>query len=113
MTTYTWSVTDIETKNTESLNDVIMFVSWRITATADNGNSVYYEDKFPFDPLDIDSDNFISLSEVTEEIIIEWLKARIYSTYENEMYADLTTQLANLADPLVKHTSGSLPWETA
>lgn len=73
-TTFTWDVQNVDLLDTHNGNENVVFrVVWKCTATADDGKT---KSQIGVVELDVNSTSteFISISEVTKEMIVGWVK---------------------------------------
>jgi len=102
--TYTWDFPQLDTAPSEgALSDVVKTIHWRITAVSDT------ETNAEGAPLSVsaygtasageaDADNFTAFDSLTKD----WCKAKVLASLdktEEEMQANLDTQIENLANP--------------
>ena len=76
-TSFIWDVQNVDLLDTHNGNENVVFrVVWKCTATADDGKS-----KSQIGVVELDVNNtstqFISISEVTKEMIIGWVKDKV------------------------------------
>lgn len=108
---YTWKVLSLKRKNTSDFDGVIIQVIWNKIGVDSNGNDGVYLGSTSFDLATIDPDNFISYSDLTEEVIIEWIKSSIDDEYEANIHKLIADQIDEKASAVVQINSG-FPWET-
>jgi hypothetical protein len=76
-TTFTWDIQNVDLLDSHNGNeDVVFRVVWQCTATADNGKT---KSQIGIVELDVNntSTEFISVAEVTKEMIINWVKSSV------------------------------------
>lgn len=76
-TTFTWDVQNVDLLDSHNGNENVVFrVVWQCTATADDGKS-----KSQIGVVELDVNNtstqFISIADVTKEMIIDWVKSAV------------------------------------
>jgi hypothetical protein len=105
-TTYTWEVTNLESFETiNELTSVVSIIHWTLRAE-DGFNSTAVNGTVNLDAPD--TNNFVNYSDLTQEQVISWVKAKLGIKLENEYYQYLDQKLAELAKPAVITTP--LPW---
>lgn len=74
--TYTWKIVGMKVKNqSDNINDLVVGVRWRVTAEDENGNIAHVNAGSVIRPA-VDPDYvYTPLEELTEEQVIEWVKA--------------------------------------
>jgi hypothetical protein len=88
--TYSWKVTSIRVKQQETLSDVVVQTYWEKIGVDEFGNEGKFSGATPFSEKNIDPGQFIPFEQLTEEIIISWIKAVVvgeYETHVNEVIA--------------------------
>lgn len=101
MTTYTWHVADLERHTADG---AVYTVHWTCTATNANKTAGSYGS------IGLDApepDNMIPFEQLTEEIVIGWVKEKLGAEGVANIEASLDNQLAELIAPT---TASGLPW---
>lgn len=102
----TWSIDKVLTSPSHNnLTNVVREVHWRCTGV--DGEATH----FSYGRVDydiVDGDNFTPYEELTEEQVIDWVKASLGTEYV-QFTEDLVTRLVSeIVTPLKKETD--LPW---
>jgi len=104
MATYTWDFPQLDTAPSEgALSDVVKTIHWRITAVSDTetnaeGQPISVSAYGTASAGEADADNFTAFDSLTKD----WCKAKVLASLdktEEEMQANLDTQIENLANP--------------
>lgn len=76
--TYTWKVLSLSVRD-ESLDhpNAVVVVKWRKTGTDQDGNTSYFEGSTPFSAIDVPPENYIPFNQLTEEVVLGWVKSKI------------------------------------
>jgi len=102
--TYTWDFPQLDTAPSEgALSDVVKTIHWRITAVSDTetnaeGQPISVSAYGTASAGEADADNFTAFDSLTKD----WCKAKVLASLdktEEEMQANLDTQIENLANP--------------
>ena len=101
MITYTWKITGLKAKERDGLEDCVTNVGIEVTAE-ENGNIADFSTEMILE--NPDSDNFTPFNELTEEVVIDWMKAIL----EDHVQEILSTKLAAASNPTLIKTA--LPW---
>lgn len=106
--TYTWTVTSLKVKD-EGLNkNAVVQTYWKKVGTDENGNTGEFIGATPFTSSTMPAgDTFVPFEELTEEIVIGWIKDVVVGDYEkhvNEKIANQIDQKVNLVQ------EKALPW---
>lgn len=107
---YTWKVLSIKKKNTTNLDGVIIQATWKKTGVDKNGNDGVFLGSTPFELSTVDPDNFVSYSDLTEEIILGWIQSIVVEGYEEHVNKLIAEQIEEKASNAVEINSG-FPWE--
>lgn len=103
----TWKIDSLETKPTVGdFQDVVYTAHWRVYGTEDvHTASVYGSMTLTFDP---NTSNFVPYEQLTEEVIVGWVKDAMGSSQVQSIEDNLQSQIDNLKHPPV--VTKSLPW---
>ena len=96
--TYNWKLLRFSKKNNSelNLNNVIVQTYWSKTGTNEDGISATFVGGTPFVLSQVDPDNFIPYENLTEEIVLSWIKsANNANTYIDEVIDDMIDQQVN------------------
>ena len=114
--TYEWKITSLKKVDNPSieLNDIIVQTHWTCTGTDVNGNSGTFSGATPFEPDQADPDNFTTYENLTEAIIIDWIKQVVNSNpmYKEHIDGQIQKQIDVIVRPIVEITGDALPWVT-
>lgn len=106
---YTWSIKCIGVKDYGEFKNVVLNVNWSKKGTNDIGMMGYYGDTSKLIiPEAFNSDSFVTFENLTEELLITWVK----STISNEDYANelISEQIQNQMNPMRYLVNDDLPW---
>ncbi len=106
--TYTWKVTGLKTATIAGTSDVVVQTYWKKIGADEAGNLGEFVGATPFPPETIPGDGtFVPFSELTEEMVLEWIKGVVVGAYEEHVNDRIAREIARnqnqLADAL-------LPW---
>lgn len=84
---YEWKVVKLGTKNQvnssgDTLENAVIEVKWKKTGTDLSGNEATYLGRTTLSAVDTSADSFVSLDSLTEETVINWVKATIDEPHE-------------------------------
>lgn len=82
--TYTWEITGIKTKNETNgdgivLPNAICQTYWKCTGTDENGASATFMGATPFSAANVSESDFELFDNLTEELVLGWVKAYVDS----------------------------------
>lgn len=103
--TYTWQITSLRTKTEgDNLNSVVQ-TYWKKIGTDENGNSGTFEGATPFSAASVPAGEFIPFAELTEEIVLDWIKSAVVGDYEQHVNTKIEEKINSsiISQP-------ALPW---
>ena len=108
---YTWSIKCLGLRDYGEFKNVVVNVNWTKTGTNDLGIIGYYGSTSELIiPEAFNSDTFITYENLTEELLLTWVKSII--TNEDEEYANklIFDQIDNQMNPMRYAIDDKLPW---
>jgi hypothetical protein len=105
---YTWEITSIKKKDTENLSDVIFQVYWKKIGTDENGNIGEFSGATPLDVDDLNNDEFLNYENLTEEIVLGWVKSIVIGDYERHV----NDQIKRKINLQINTEINSFPWSS-
>jgi hypothetical protein len=114
--TYEWKVKNLKkATNANDLSDVIIGTQWIVTAINENGYSASFNGATPFKPENINSDNFVSFEDLTEEQVIGWIKPVVSGStslpgYWEHIMGQIEKEIKRDTQVHVELLAGDLPW---
>lgn len=110
-TNFTWWVSSMYTASgVPDMPDYVAMVTWRLTAT-DGKNTVEVGNNAQFPETESDP-NFIPYSNLTQEIVLNWVKDQLGTDGVEFYKAKAQAQLDELAKPPLVPEYTPLPWST-
>jgi hypothetical protein len=104
----TWRIEQLTTKPTIDGNqDVVVMASWRIIGLDGTHTASVYGSSAFTSPTP-GSTEYIPYSELTEDIIIQWVKASLGEAMVTDLEASVDSQIADQVTP--KQQNLPLPW---
>jgi hypothetical protein len=113
--TYDWKLTGLKKQNTDTLSDVIVGTRWKITATDENGHSGVFNGATPFEPQDLNGDGFVDYQDLTEELVLEWVKEYVSGSnrstnYMNHINQQIQKQIDHVKYANLEVSEEDMPW---
>lgn len=110
--TYTWEVTGLRTRDElnaegEVLPGAVVQTYWKVVGTDEAGNTGSFTGATPFTAKDVPAGEFVAFSELTEEVVLEWIKAVVEKDKAYKMHID--SRILNEIDQ-TKTKDALLPW---
>lgn len=111
--TYTWKVTGIKVRdevnaNGETLPKAVCQTYWNKVGVDSNGNEGTFSGATPFTAANIPADQFVPFDQLTEEVVLGWIKAIVVGGYEVHVNGMIAKQIADKSI-----TEQSMPWAPA
>lgn len=108
---YTWKLTSLKKRNSGSLNGVVFQTYWQKTGTDENGNTGSFSGATPFDPAQIDPNNFTAFDQLTEETVLGWIQGVVTGSYEQHVNEQIQRQIDEKVNASEEVGSGKFPWD--
>ncbi len=107
---YTWQLTSLKRKDTPDLKNIVVQTYWKKTGTDKNGNEGSFSGATPFDLSSVDPTKFTSYKDLTEEMVLGWIKSVVVGDYERHVNEQIENQIENTVSPTTSVTGG-FPWQ--
>lgn len=91
--TYTWKVTGMKGLDTPNDPNTIIQTYWTKTGTDAEGNEGTFSGATPFNPADINPENFVPFAQLTEAIVLGWIQALVVGSYEEHVNGQIQKQI--------------------
>jgi hypothetical protein len=75
--TYEWKLTGLKKQNSDNVDEAIVGTNWKLTATDEDGNVGTFTGATPFNINTVNTASFVPYSELTEEIVLGWVKNHV------------------------------------
>ena len=115
--TYTWAIKSLKKQDDPSaeLDDIIVQTYWECTGTDADGNSGTFSGATPFEPDQVDPDNFTAYEALTETQVLGWVKDVVNNNagYKAHIDEQIQKQIDAIVRPTTEVNSGDLPWADA
>jgi hypothetical protein len=112
--TYEWKLIGLKKQNTQNLSDVIIGTQWKLTGTDEDGNSGIFNGATPFPVQDLNGDGFIDYRDLTEELVLGWIKNHVSgstpSNYMNHINQQIQKQIDSVKFTTIDVNEVDLPW---
>lgn len=106
--TYTWKVTEVNTRNENDFENAIVQTRWEKIGTDEDGNTGTFSGATPFTTEGMDPDNFVPFNELTEETVLGWIQGIVVGSYEEHVNGRILEGINSTKNPI--NTSVTLPW---
>lgn len=109
---YTWKLERLKRKSTSGITNAVIQTNWTKTGTDENGVSGTFSGSTPFPLESVDSENFVSYENLTEEKILEWIKSVVVGGYEEHVNEQIAKQIEEQVNPEIEDGDSDFPWTT-
>jgi hypothetical protein len=103
---YTWKVTSLKVRDEGDHTNAVVQTHWQKIGTDDNGNEGIFSGVTPLTSVNVPDGEFIPFEELTEETVLEWIKAGV-SSYEEHVNSKIVEQIQDKVNPV---SESKLPW---
>jgi hypothetical protein len=112
--TYTWKIRSLKKQDDPSaeLDDIIVQTYWECTGTDSDGNSGTFNGATPFEPDQVDPDNFTTYENLTEAQVLSWIQDVVNTndSYKEHINQQIQKQIDAIVRPTVEVNADALPW---
>lgn len=108
MINYTWKIHAITKRTINSVDSVVFTVVWEKFGIDSDGYSGSVKMAANFNIDDIDESSFVPYEELTEEILIEWIKNFIDEETVNQ---SIEEEIEKSRSNWIQVNDGNLPWQ--
>jgi hypothetical protein len=107
---YTWKLKSIKKTNVGSLENAIVQSYWLCTGTDEDGNTGEFNGATPFTPTDANNDGFIDYKDLTEDVVLGWVKDSVYKNGFDHVKRMIEKQINSKKVPIEEVKEEDLPW---
>jgi hypothetical protein len=86
--TYTWKLTGLKKQTTAVFDDLVIGTRWKVTGTDEDGFEGSFDGATPLDIPDADEAGYIPYEELTEELVLGWIKQTVSGSNPATNYWD-------------------------
>ena len=112
--TYEWKLIGLKKQDSENVNEAIVGTNWKITATDEDGNVGTFTGATPFSISTINTGSFVPYHELTEEIVLGWVKNHVSGSaptnYMDHINGVILKEIASKKWVSVTVSETDLPW---
>jgi hypothetical protein len=112
--TYEWKLIGLKKQDSENVNEAIVGTNWKITATDEDGNVGTFTGATPFSISTVNTGSFIPYNELTEDIVIGWVKNHVSGSgptnYMEHIDKQIQKEIAANKWVSVQVDEANLPW---
>lgn len=107
---YTWKLNSLKKRNVGNLTGVVFQTYWTKSGTDENGHTGSFSGATPFDPAKLDPNNFTTWENLTEETVLNWIKAVVVDDYEKHVNDQIQRQIDEKLNAHEEIGEGKFPW---
>lgn len=108
---YTWKITGLKRLNSPDIQNIVVQTYWKKIGTDSDGNIGEFNGGTYFEPSNINVDEFIKYEDLTEEIVLEWVKRVVVGIYDENVNREIEKQIYRKLNPIIE-TNKEFPWST-
>jgi len=108
---YTWQITGLKRLNSPDIQNIVVQTYWKKIGTDSDGNIGEFSGATPFESSSVNVDEFIGYEDLTEEMVLEWIKGIVVGSYEEHVNQQIQKQIDKKINPLIE-TNNEFPWGT-
>jgi hypothetical protein len=108
--TYTWKLTSLKKIDKHGLEEAIFQTYWKKIGTDEDGNEGEFSGATPFDISKVDPNEYIPYNELTEEIVLGWIKPVVVNEYEKHVNEQIQKAIDAKKYSTVEVQADSMPW---
>lgn len=112
--TYNWTLVGLKKQNTNALSDVIVGTQWKLVGTNEDGHTGTFNGATPFEIQDLNNDGFVDYRDLTEELVLGWIKNYVSGSaptnYMNHINQQIQKQIDHVKYVNMDVAETDLPW---
>ena len=112
--TYTWKIRSLKKQDDPSaeLNDIIVQTYWECTGTDEDDNSGTFHGATPFEPDQVDPEEFTAYEDLTEAQVLSWIQDGVNGNpnYKAHIDEQIQKQIDAIVRPTIDVNTDALPW---
>ena len=110
--TYEWKLTGLRKQDTADITNLVIGTRWTCTGTDEDGTTGKFDGATPFDAPDEGQEGFVPYEELTEELVLSWIKSYVDSqpSYWEHINERIQKQIDETKWSKEDVTTENLPW---
>lgn len=110
--TYAWALKSLKKADIGGMSGVIVQTHWTCTGTDEDGDSGTFHGATPFNPEEVDPDNFTAYESLTEAQVLGWIQSIVVGNYKDHVDAQINKQILNTKNPAQDVAEDQFPWSS-
>lgn len=108
--TYTWALKSLKKADLGDLTGVIVQTHWTCTGTDADGDDGTFHGATPFNPAEVDPENFTAYEDLTEAQVLSWIKGVVVGAYKDHVDQQIMKQITEKKTTIEEVAEGQFPW---
>lgn len=108
--TYTWALKSLKKADIGDLAGVVVQTTWTCTGEDEDGDSGTFNGATPFNPAEVDPENFTAYENLTEAQILGWIQGVVVGSYKEHVDEQIMKQIQAKKTPIDEVADGQFPW---
>ena len=112
--TYEWKLTGLKKQDTADITELVVGTQWKLIGTNSNGTTGTFSGATPLDIPDADEAGFIPYEELTEEVVLGWIKNVVSgsgsSNYMPHINEQIIKQITQTEYVIKDISENDMPW---
>ena len=112
--TYEWKLTGLRKQNSDTVEEAIIGTSWKLIGTDEDGNTGTFTGATPFNINTINTGSFVPYNELTEDIVLGWVKNHVSGSgstnYMEHINGQIQKEITSKKWTKTEVSEGDLPW---
>ena len=111
MKIYIWNITNLYTVNTDTESNYVVDALYEVVGTEESGGKTYTASLTNTASFEvIEGESFIPYADLTDEIVVGWVKDQLGSTNISNLEASVGGMINSQINPPVSPENTPLPW---
>ena len=111
MKIYIWNITNLYTVNTDTESNYVVDALYEVVGTEESGGETYTASLSNTASFEvIEGESFIPYADLTDEIVVGWVKDQLGSTNISNLEASVGGMIDSQINPPVSPENTPLPW---
>lgn len=112
-----WKLKSLRKQDYNGLEGIIIGTNWEVKVTDEDGYSSTFQGATPFKPEDLNGDGFIDYKDLTEDLVLGWVKnvvsgSNMMTNYWSHIMSRIEKDIQNKKNVVVTVSEHELPWYT-
>jgi hypothetical protein len=108
--TYTWALKSLKKADVNDLPGVIVQTHWTCTGTDEDGDEGVFNGATPFDPAEVDPENYTAYEDLTEAQVLGWIQGVVVGGYKDHVDQQIVKQIEAKKAAIEEVAEGQFPW---